>query len=307
MPGADVRSPTVRREAPDRRAAALVAPVACALLAWGAFAALMMYLPQLRGESPPPWGVLIARTGKLAVYSKEFFLGPLVLLVALGWLGRFVGRERSLGHALTDGLRFGAMAFGASAVLWIALAAWSSLEGNDPWENLPGIVPPYLEAFLARHPGMETTTYGGTHQLRLHDGQGHSVFVDGDDLKNAAARFEPCAPGDSDPAALGGIPPYPGGACDTLLRIRRGEVERVMHVFVVARDDHERIRQHFERWADTLGAEHGYSGGPNHYFFKASKDGRQWDLRVFVGRSRATEIYIARGGHTREWPGEVAK
>jgi len=285
--------------------ASLLWPIVLALLAWAGFGAAMAILPQLQGEAPPAWAPLIARTGKLLAYSKEFFLGPLILLLAIGAFSRLTQHPRPIAHALRDGLRFGAMAFGASAVLWTAIAAWSSfVEGEDPWASLPGITPPYLDTFLARHPELQTTTYGGTRTLRLHDSHGHSAFIDGDDLTDAAVRFEPCAAADLDAATLGGIAPYPGARCDTRLSIHRGSVERVIHVFVAKHDDsHEKIRQHFEGWAESLGAQHGYSGGPNHYFFTAHKDDKRWDLRLFVGRSRATEIYIPRGGRTLPWPG----
>jgi len=286
----------------DKPTASLLRATAFALLAWAAFIAAMAMLPRIDGGTPPPWPILMTRTMKLVVFSKEFFLGPLALMLVVGLAGRVMRGQRPFSHAVRDGLRFGALAFGAAAVLWLSMAAWSLLEGQDPWEGLPATVPPYLEEFLARHPGMEVTTYGGTRQLRLHDGKGPSLFVDGDDIKDAAVRFEPCSPGDAEPAALGGIPPYPAARCETLLRVRRGDVERVVHVFVAIGDaGPEQVRQHFERWAESLGAAHGTSGGPNHYFFTARQDLRQWDLRLFVGRSRPTEIYIPRGGHTPQW------
>ena len=128
------------------------------------------------------------------------------------------------------------------------------------------------------------------------------MHLDGDDLADAHVRFQPCPPGVVAAAHLGGIPLYPGAQCNTLLHIQRGDVQRVIYAFKVVRDDDlKSIESHFTRWAETLGAEHGFQGGPNHYFFKARKGDSAWDLRLFKVRNNVSAIYIPKDGRTRAW------
>lgn len=280
-----------------------------ALVVWVGLAVLLAALQHQQQQVPPTGLVLLSRMRALLGESIIFFLGPVGLLLSIWLLAGLVLRrwDATLVEALATGLRVGSMLFAASAVLWAGMAGWSFMQGNDPWEGLPGVTPPYLDDFLARHPGFEASTYGGTRQLFLHDGHGHSVFVDGDDVAGAQVRFDPCPPREADRALLGGIPPYPGAKCSTLLRIRRGDVERVTYVFEAVRDDNlDLIRGHFTRWAEALGAQNRFWGGPNQYFFDANKGNTTWDLRLYSGRGRATAIYIPQDGRTQAWAGKDA-
>jgi hypothetical protein len=275
-----------------------------ALALWIGLAALLATLQHLQQQVPPAGLVLVSRMRALLGESIIYFLGPVGLLLLI-WLlaGPLLRRwDANFTEALTAGLKFGSITFAASAVLWAGLAGWAFTQGNDPWEALPGITPPYLDNFLARHSALSVSTFGGTHWLILHDADGHSVSLDGDDLVDAEVRFQPCPPGVVDAAQLGGIPPYPGAQCSTLLHLRRGGVERVVYAFEVVRDnDLKSIESHFARWAEALGAQHRFQGGPNHYTFEAHKGDSAWDLRLFKVRGSTTAIYIPKDGRTRPW------
>ena len=209
-----------------------------ALALWIGLAALLATLQHLQQQVPPAGLVLVSRMRALLGESIIYFLGPVGLLLLI-WLlaGPLLRRwDANFTEALTAGLKFGSITFAASAVLWAGLAGWAFTQGNDPWEALPGITPPYLDNFLARHSALSVSTFGGTHWLILHDADGHSVSLDGDDLVDAEVRFQPCPPGVVDAAQLGGIPPYPGAQCSTLLHLRCGGVQRVIYAFEVVRE-----------------------------------------------------------------------
>lgn len=126
--------------------------------------------------------------------SIIFFLAPVGLLLLIWLLAGLMLRrwDGTLVQALTTGLQIGSIVFGASAVLWAGLAGWAFMQGDDPWEALPGITPPYLDNFLARYPALSVSTFGGTHWLILHNADAQSVYLDGDDLVDAQVRFQPC-------------------------------------------------------------------------------------------------------------------
>jgi len=275
-----------------------------ALAVWVGLAVLLATLQYLQLQAPPTTLQLLTRMRGLMGESVDFFLWPIGLIVVI-WLGTSLVLNRwdlTLVQVLTAGLRLGSGMFAVSALLWAGLAGWAFMQGDDPWEALPGITPPYLDKFLARHPALSVKTYSGTHWLFLYNEHGRSVYLDGDDLVDAHVRFQPCPPGGVDAAHLGGIPPYPGAQCDTVLHIRRGDVERVIYAFKVVRDhDRQSIESHFTHWAKTLGAEHGFQGERSRVFFTAHKGDSAWDLRLYTSRNNVRDIYIPKDGRTLAW------
>lgn len=281
---------------------ALLVPGLFALATWAGLGVLLDALTRSQGATLPQ-EVLLARLSVLGRESLPALLGPIVLLALAGLFSRATGRSWSMRQALVAGLRMGLAVFGVAPLLWGGMAVWAGEQGQDPWEGLPGITPPYLEDFLARHPGLTATTFGGTRRLLLHAGGGRTVYVDGDDLAGANVRFDPCPPELPAAAALGGIPPYPAARCVTVLGMRRGPVERGIFVFETPPgEERERIRGHFESWAGSIGAQFEFPGGPNLYQFRARKGDAQWDLQMFVRRSSPTMLYVPRGGRTVPWP-----
>lgn len=293
------------------------------LLAWSAGAALLVLALQRaqQGASalewPPDWSVLLARMQELYVPAQMLELAwmtldlvyiPVLLFALFVWIPHPLSAVRkrlngtgsaALGELeipllVLIALKFAAIAFAVIAAGYVARAAWAIGEGDNPLEILPGITPPYLREFLARHPALAPhSTIDSNGDITLRDGKGHSMRLHRAELDSAQARFEPC-PVPLGAEQLGGIPPYPGARCATLLRLRRVEDERVFHVFEIAdRSDSAAIKTHFKGWADA----HGLGGASSNkkgsgYAFSTSSRDAAWHLDVDSSAGGATTIVI---------------
>lgn len=191
-------------------------------------------------------------------------------------------------------VKFAALVLCLLGAGYVAMAAVAFAEGDDPLEILPGVTPPYLRDFLAQHP---TLTADGANEsfghVRLQDGLGHSVRLHRTELDSAQASFEPCPP-TLGAAQLGGIPPFPGIPCTTLLRLRNAQGGKLFHVFeILDSSNSAAIKAHFGRWADAHGsgsASSNRKGGG--YTFSTSSRDDAWHLDVNSWNGGTTSIVI---------------
>ena len=190
-------------------------------------------------------------------------------------------------------LTFTAIAFTVIAAGCIARAAWAVVEGDDPMEILPGVTPPYLGEFLARHPALSADSDSSIGYVILHDGKGHAMRLHRAELEGAQARFEPC-PQNLDAALSGGIPPYPLSDCVTLLRLRKTKAEQVHYRFEALDDPAgASIAAHFAKWVEqhAAGSASANRKGGTYEMSAGSRDGA-WHLEVNSSNGGATTIVI---------------
>lgn len=184
----------------------------------------------------------------------------------------------------------------AFAAIWSVMAVNAFLNSYSHWDALPWVTPPYIEEFLARHPTLQVEDAQRKSGLRVvRDGQGHSISLQGSQLVGAQLRLQSCPP-DLGAAQLGGIPPYPGIACNTLAQLRDAQGSQTLYVFHLASgSDSAAIFAHFERWADTHGGSKASSvTGDTHYVLHASSRDDAWRLELDSRKGGATSIVIQR-------------
>ena len=187
-----------------------------AALVWLALALLLAGLQWAVLGAPPGLTDLARRLGQVALPSAMFLVAPSLVIAPVFGLLR---GQWQLGLEL--GLNLGLLAFMGTALLWAGVGVVYALDKTDPWENMPWVTPPYLEAFIAAHPQLEVHKLNGVRDVQItHRTDGGWMRVDGNDLAGSAARFERCtAPPRAD--ELGGLPAYPGWACRRVLTLTR--------------------------------------------------------------------------------------
>lgn len=198
----------------------------------------------------------------------------------------------TLGLGILRVVPFVAAAF---AAIWSVMAVNAFLNSYSHWDALPWVTPPYIEEFLARHPTLRVEDADRSGQRVLRDGQGRSISLHGSQLVGAQLRLQSC-PTDLGAAQLGGIPPYPGIACNTLAQLRDAQGSQTLYVFDLASgSDSAAIFAHFERWADTHGGSKASSvTGDTHYVLHASSRDDAWRLELDTRKNGATSIVIQR-------------
>jgi len=271
-----------------------------AVLLW---LALVLWLAGLQwlvlGAVPAP-GDLGRRIGQLALPSAMFLFAPsLVIAPAFGVLRR----RWSLG--LEYGLNIGLIGFMGTALAWAGVGGVYALDRTDPWEHMPWVTPPYLEAFIAAHPQIEVHKINGVREVQItHRADGGRMWVDGNLLAGSQARFERCTTPPTS-AELGGLPIYPGSTCQRVLTLTRPAAQRVIYQFELAPDGElEAIALHYTEWADANQVQAGFSGGTSRYEFRAEKGDREWNFWLTKRRGRSGSLYVERGGRAQPWPEE---
>jgi hypothetical protein len=256
-----------------------------------------------------------ARTGaqRLAKFASTVEAAAKARTKALGLptLAPAAAQDRALTGAtpwliLTPGLsalRVFPFAAVCCAALWALLIGVATFGGKDHWEALPWVTPPYLAKFLARHPGLivERVNAAG-HLVTLRDGQGHSVGLEGGDLAGAQVGLESCPP-QLGAAQLGGIAPFPGMPCISLVRLNNAYGVQMLYVFNAAGSQNRAVYAHFERWASAQGgsgvSSSGDRDGVQHFLSAAGRDGvsadgrhGEWRLEVDSRHGRAMSVVI---------------
>jgi hypothetical protein len=271
-----------------------------AVLLW---LALALWLAGLQwwvlGEPPAP-GALLRRLGELALPSALFLAAPVLFIPPAVW----VSRRRRLALGFEFGCNIGLVAFMGTALAWAGVGLVYALDRTDPWEHIPWVTPPYLEAFIAAHPDIEVHKLNGVRDVHIsHRSEGGWMAVDGNWLAGSQARFEGCG---TPPAAeeLGGLTLPPGASCLRVLTLTRpGAQQRVIYQFgLVPADELDVIARHYTGWAQTRELQAGFSGGTRRYEFRAEQGDRQWDLWLSKRRGLPGVLYVERGGRALMWP-----
>lgn len=279
------------------RGLSLPAPAGRALkwaaIAWAVLIPALWMLSGLSGHG-------FASPLKLLRHTLELALPGLLLLVMPAVVFPLLARLRgSAAMGLLLGLMLGAFAQIGLAVIWLGVGLISAFDGQDPWENLPWVSPPYLDDFKQRHPHLRVTKLNGTRQVYLR-GAGLFMELDGNELVGSEVSLAPCGPAPST-AELGGLVPYPGSRCAVRLIVTRGSQRHQTYQFEAdTSTTPDALRQHFESWAEALGATSHFSGGPS-YSFEAQRAGQRWAVWIKRERGIVTRLYIAQGGYPQAW------
>ncbi len=198
--------------------------------------------------------------------------------------------------AAAHAFRFGAMIFAGFGALWAGMAVVAFIEGNDHWEALPGVTPPYLSEFLARHPALSvdrTASAGG--RLTVYDEKGHALSLHGSELAGARVRFDIC-PAQLGAEQLGGITPYPGSRCESLIHLHNAAGEQLIHRFAIGEgSDVAALEAHFSRLSEARvfsGLASSKSG--RRYQFSASTSDSVWRVEADALQGGAASILIRR-------------
>lgn len=271
-----------------------------AVLSWVALAAWLAGIDwQLDPETATP-GRTPARMAQLAAAYGAWLWLPLPIVAAVF---RLAGR--GWGPSLAIGLRIVLIAWMAGAALWAAVGALAAANRDNPWEALPDVTPPYLEAFIAAHPQLEVETIAGNRTVYLrHSGKTGSMRIDGNLLPGTQARLERCL-ALPDPDDLGGLPLFPKSTCHFLLTLTRpGLPQKAIYAIAlpVESDLRDRVKRHYLDWARAQKAEADFGGGGTGWsVFRASAGDRRWDFTL-RGGATSGEIHVERGGRSVEWP-----
>jgi len=265
--------------------------------------ALTLWLAGLQwlvlGAVPVPID-LLRRMGELALPSAMFLVAPsLVIVPVLGiWRGQWA-------RGLEYGPNIGLIAFMGTALAWAGVGGVYALGHTDPWEHMPWVTPPYLEAFIAAHPQIEVHKINGVRDVLIsHRSDGGWMWVDGNLLAGSQARLERCTAPPT-PAALGGLPIYPGSTCQRVLTLTRPAAQRVIYQFELAPETElKAIASHYTEWADANQVQAGFSGGSSRYEFRGEKGAREWNFWLTKPRGRPGSLYVERGGRALPWPEE---
>lgn len=218
---------------------------------------------------------------------------------------RLAGRDGR--RSIVIGLRVVLVAWIGAAVLWAGIGLIAAANGENPWEALPEVTPPYLERFIAEHPQIEVEKVAGSRWVYIsRRGQKGVMRTDGNLLAGTQARLERC-PKLPDPDEIGGLPMFPKSTCRfTLTLARPGLPPRAIHVIdlPVESDLRDRVRAFYLGWAQAQKAEAGFSGiskARSQFRAKAAGGQRQWDF-LLSSTGISGDIEVERGGKAVEWP-----
>jgi hypothetical protein len=197
------------------------------------------------------------------------------------------------------GFRMGAVLLGAAAGIVLLVAAVGTVNDTDPWRYFPGSPPFHLREFASRHPYLRVTDWGDF-GVSLEDGESRRVILAVSDLREATLSWEKCADA-SEPARLGGPPSFPESRCRLRITIRRPdydaltdddwdkgvvppELRKVVYVYSVGMAETNEVKQHFLKWARSVGSESDFSGYIS-YSLDVESGGKKWTVST-LGRQR---------------------
>ena len=261
-----------------------------ALMAWLVLGPLFWLLAGLAGHGFASPQTVLRRLVDLLQPGLSFLILPAVVLPLLLALAR-----RPWAFGLQVGLMLGSMAQLGLAGVWACMGAYAALHGDDPWEALPWVFPPYLEGFAARHPQIEVLTLNGVRDVRLRVKGGILFPVDGNEIADASVALTPC-PSTPDADELGGLVMPPGASCIAQLNVVHDGDERVRYQFQAAEGaTREALERHFTDWAVARKLEHHYNGNTRGSF-EARGGGWQWRVDITRSNSQVTRLVVPRGG-----------
>jgi hypothetical protein len=259
-----------------------------ALAAWGLVALLFLAL------DPSAAGQPLAFARRLASLVL-----PSLLVWGVAWLLALPFGARRRGHAI------GATLCGLLALPWLLLGPAGRWLFASPFGFVPWGDPHFVYQFAARHPQLEVSTW--PIEVRVSDREGRFVELRPLDLLDAQLAFEPCGDG-LGPERFGGLPPHPASRCAFRYRLEQPEHTRLVYVYRIESDERlEPVRPHFERWAESIGADvggtwSGSSGSRNQGGRSEGtleiRDGERTRYVRIVQRRYDASIYLPEGGAT---------
>ena len=254
----------------------------------------------------------VARIELLARNSAEMLYWPVLALMGFTLLAGVVralmprpkmpgtgqpsqaapGRLSMLFGAVLSAVKVAPMAATGCAVLGALAVGVALLNDDNHWDALPWVHPPYIEEFLARHPGLRVEQADRRGERVVHDGQGRSISVQSNQLTGAELSFASCPP-DLGAAQLGGISPYLGIACSTVAQLRAAQGSQKFYVFHLASgSDSAAVFAHFKRWADEHAGTSGSSSSESRHYLSASRRDEKWRVEMNSSMGGATSIVI---------------
>ena len=284
-----------------------------ALLAWLGVFFLIALMSLFRfGEMSYPFTIGLARFGRVLWPCLLAFLAVALILTAF----RGDGALGELAAAIQWSVKTGAMLLAVAAVLVGLIAAVATFESQDPWRYLPGGPPFGLREFARQHPYLRVTDWGDF-GVALEDRESNRVILSVSDLREAALNWEKCADA-SEPARLGGPPPFPGSRCRLRIRIARPDYDalseeeadrdivppqlhQVIYVYDLGRVATDKVKQHFLNWARGAGSEADFYGYRS-YILDVEAGGGKWTVRALEQRGPARGIefqYTERRGRPK--------
>lgn len=268
-----------------------------ALLVWLGVFFLIALMSFFRfGEMTYPFTVGLARFARVLWPCLLAFLAVVLILTAF----RSDAVLAVLAASIQWSAKTGAILLAVAAVIVGLIAAVATFESQDPWRYLPGGPPFALREFARQHPDLRVTDWGDF-GVALEDKDANRVIFSVWDLKEATLNWEKWADA-SEPAKLGGPPPFPGSK--PLLRIRLARPDRdalsedeldrevvppqlhqVTYIYGLGWAQTSKVEQHFLNWARGAGSEKDFYGYLT-YSLDVEAGGRQWTIRV-LGRRKA--------------------
>ncbi|MFN0183835.1 MAG: hypothetical protein ACKVQR_08465 [Aquabacterium sp.] len=275
-----------------------------ALMLWLALATLLAGLQWLTTEALPDPLTLARRMGQLLQESWLFLvLPPLVITPLAGLAPRLLKRMPEFtsppwAMAREVGCNLGLFAFMGMGLAWAGVGIAYAVDGTDPWDHMPGVTPPYLEGFVARHPQLRVEKINGVYEVNLtHRQTGGWLRLDGRALADADVRMERCIP-PGPTQDFGGLPLHPKAECRRVLTLQRpGAPARLVIAFVTPTElSFAELRRFYEEWAKAGGLEARFSGGPTRWDFVVERGGQRLHLHVPNGRTPGPSIILEQGG-----------
>jgi hypothetical protein len=230
------------------------------------------------------------------------FLAVALVLAAF----RSDGAPAELAASIQWSVKMGAILLAVAAGIVGLIAAVATFESRDPWRYLPGGPPFALREFARQHPDLRVTDWGDF-GVALEDRDANRVIFSAWDLREAALSWEKCADA-SEPARLGGPPPFPASKPLLRIRITRPDydalseeeadrdvapprLQQVVYVYSLGWVETNKVQQHFLNWAKSAGSEAGFYGYLT-YSLDVAAGGKKWAIRVLGRKSGPYGIEI---------------
>ncbi|MCX6636625.1 MAG: hypothetical protein NT090_16310, partial [Acidobacteria bacterium] len=274
-----------------------------ALLVWLGVFFLIALMSFFRfWETMYPFTIGLARFVKVLWPCLLAFVVVVLILTAF----RSDGVLAVLAASIQWSAKTAAILLAVAAVIVGLIAAVATFESQDPWRYLPGGPPFGMREFARQHPDLRVTDWG-SFGVAVEDRESNRVIFSVWDLREAALSWEKWADA-SEPARLGGPPPFPGSKSLLRIRITRPDYDalsdeeadrdavppqlhRTIYVYSIGWIGADKVEEHFRGWIKSAGLEGNYS----HYqtnLMEVEVSGGKWSISVVGQRKQPKDIYV---------------